>query len=133
MQDTRQATPLPFYKTAVLSSILLCNAIINTILLPFIAFMLHDFGFTDVEIGKYSGYLISSFMLGQLMFSYLWGHLSDRFGRRPILLVALSLTSCACLSFGFSTNYTMAIILRFVTGSVNGIMGVSKTYLAGLF
>ncbi|KAJ3213648.1 hypothetical protein HK099_007263 [Clydaea vesicula] len=92
--------------------------------------MVKDFQFEENEIGRYSGYLLSSFMFGQLLFSFFWGKLSDIIGRRPVLLSGLILTSFTCLAFGFSSSYKMAIIVRFITGSVNGIMGVSKTYLA---
>lgn len=121
-----ERTPLPFKKILILSLILFANAFMNTMLLPFIAFMVLDFRIPELEVGKYSGYLLSSFMLGQLLCSYLWGVLSDKVGRRPVLLAALSLSSIGCLSFGFSTNYKMAIIIRFLTGSFNGINSLIK-------
>lgn len=103
-----------------------------TVLLPFLSFMISDFNVApnQDEIGRYSGYLVGSFMLGQLIFSYVWGTISDRLGRRPILLVGLIMTAFSFLSFGFSTSYTMAIVLRLINGSVNGIVGVCKTYLS---
>jgi MFS family permease len=84
----------------------------------------------DEEVGKYSGYLVASFMLGQFIFSYFWGSLSDIIGRRPVLLIGLALTGISFLSFGFSTSYEMALFTRFLTGSFNGIVGVTKTYMS---
>ncbi|KAJ3302275.1 hypothetical protein HDV03_005214, partial [Kappamyces sp. JEL0829] len=103
-----------------------------TVLLPFLTFLIDDFHVapTPEDIGSYSGYLVSSFMLGQLLFSYLWGWLSDRYGRRPVMLIGLFLTGTSFLSFGFSTTYSMALIIRFLNGSLNGIIGATKTYLS---
>jgi MFS family permease len=94
--------------------------------------MISDFGVapTEDDVGEYAGYLVASFMLGQLLCSFLWGCLSDRYGRRPVLLIGLLLTAIAFASFGFSKTYQMAMILRFVTGAVNGIVGVCKTYMS---
>lgn len=125
-----EITPLPKLKLLVLSLILFCNSFINSILLPFVPFMVADFGFSNEVVGRYSGLLLSSFMLGPVLFSYAWGKASDKYGRRPILILGLFLTSFSCLLFGFSVNYKMAILLRFVTGSVNSILAVAKTYLA---
>lgn len=103
-----------------------------SVLMPFLSFMIGDFHIApDVEdIGTYSGYLVSSFMLGQLLFSFVWGILSDKYGRRPVLLFGLFTTSLAFLAFGFSTTFYMALALRGLTGVVNGIVGVCKTYMS---
>jgi len=94
--------------------------------------MIDDFKVAPLpeDIGRYSGYLVSSFMFGQLLFSYGWGYLSDRYGRRVSMLSGLFLTGLTFLLFGFSSTYSMALTIRFINGSVNGIIGITKTYLA---
>ncbi|KAI8892351.1 major facilitator superfamily domain-containing protein [Globomyces pollinis-pini] len=125
-------TKLPLLPVLVAATIMFCNTFMNTVLLPFLSFMIDDFHVAPNhdDIGTYSGYLVASFMLGQLIFSYSWGLASDRLGRRPILLVGLFLTAFSFLAFGFSTTYPMAIALRSLNGSVNGIVGVCKTFLS---
>ncbi|KAH6582385.1 hypothetical protein BASA61_008584 [Batrachochytrium salamandrivorans] len=125
-------SPLPYFKIVVLSSVLFCNTFMATMLLPFLAFMVDSFGIAPKpeDVGTYSGYLVSSFMVGQLLCSYSWGYWSDRLGRRPILITGLMLTGTSFLSFGFSKTYWTALACRFINGSVNGIVGVTMTYMS---
>ncbi|OAJ36455.1 hypothetical protein BDEG_20626 [Batrachochytrium dendrobatidis JEL423] len=123
---------LPVFRVMVLASALFCNTFMASMLLPFLSFMVSDFGIapTPKDIGKYSGYLVSSYMVGQFLFSYRWGYMSDVYGRRPILIIGLLLTGTSFLIFGFSKTYTMALASRFANGLVNGIMGVCMTYMS---
>ncbi|KAL2915005.1 hypothetical protein HK105_205549 [Polyrhizophydium stewartii] len=125
-------TPLPVLKVLSLASALLCNTFMSTMLLPFLTFMVDDFDIAPrpEDIGKYSGYLVSSFMVGQLLFTYSWGYMSDKFGRRPIIIAGMLLTGTSFLTFGFSTSYWMAMVCRFVNGAVNGIVGVTMTCMS---
>ncbi|RKP04172.1 hypothetical protein CXG81DRAFT_4176, partial [Caulochytrium protostelioides] len=123
---------LPIAAVAVISLILFVNAFMTSVILPFIAFMVSDFGVAENpdEVSRWSGWLMSSYMFGQMLASYFWGSLSDRIGRRPVILFGLSACSITCLLFGFSTSFWMAIGLRFLNGAVNGIVSVTKTYLS---
>ena len=58
-----------------------------------------------------------------------WGWLSDKKGRRPILLCGLVGNIVTMLIFGTSQNLAMAIISRLCSGLLNGNIGVAKTYL----
>jgi MFS family permease len=51
-----------------------------------------------------------------------WGWISDRFGRKPALLMGILGTSIAILMFGFAENYTWAICCRSAAGLLSGIM-----------
>lgn len=81
------------------------------------------------RLGTYAGLLGSSFYVGQLISSFIWGRLSDRYGRRPILLAGAFFTFAAVQAFGFSTNYYYALVTRLLAGALNGNLGVIKTYL----
>lgn len=52
--------------------------------------------------------------------SFFWGWISDRKGRRPILLVGLIGTFVSVLMFGFAVNFPMALAARFTAGLLNG-------------
>lgn len=54
----------------------------------------------------------------------------DQWGRRPVMLSGLLGTLFAITAFGFSLNYAMAFIARFMWGLLNGNVGVSRTYLS---
>lgn len=63
-------------------------------------------------VGYYGGLIISSYYLAQLVCSPIWGALSDRLGRKPILLTGLLATTITCLTFGFTRWLFMAIIIH---------------------
>ncbi len=78
------------------------------------------------EASAYGGWLVASFAIMQFLFSPLVGNLSDRFGRRPILLASL---------FGFALDYLLtafapSIGWLFLGRTVAGIMGASFTTAA---
>ncbi|KAJ3259687.1 hypothetical protein HK103_001948 [Boothiomyces macroporosus] len=86
----------------------------------------------ETEIGNYVGLLTSSFCLAQFLTSLPWGWASDRYGRRPILLIGLLGNTITCLLFGFSKTFTFAIVVRAFCGFLNGNLGVVKSMLGEL-
>lgn len=88
------------------------------ILFPFIYFMIKDFNVTEheKELGSYvyiyskcSGLLASSFCIAQLVTSLPWGYISDRIGRRPVVIMGLLGTSITGCLFGISETDTTAV------------------------
>ena len=55
-------------------------------------------------------------------FSYFWGNMSDRLGRRPVMLSSLCFLIITNVLFGFSVNIYMAMVLRFLGGLFNGMI-----------
>src|SRR6202521_4378040 len=64
-------------------------------LIPFYALKLHA---SPTTIGM----IIASFFVAQLISAPLWGRVSDRYGRRPALLIGLSASACAFFVLCFS-------------------------------
>ena len=64
------------------------------------------------------GVLITSFSLLQLLVSPLWGSLSDRIGRRPVLLIGLSGYGASFIVFGFANHLWMLFAARIIAGIV---------------
>jgi MFS family permease len=62
--------------------------------------------------------------------SLLWGRLSDTYGRRPAILLGLTLSVIANVAFGFSRSIGMLCFWRVVAGMANGIVGVMRTMTA---
>jgi len=101
--------------------------------LPFVATRLGAGGFVV-------GALVSSFSLAQLLSAPLWGRMSDRYGRRPVLLTALTASVAAYLIFawasvpqpgGHAGFYLLLLFLsRLVKGAGGGTVGVIQAYVA---
>jgi MFS family permease len=83
--------------------------------------MVKNFGINDASF--YAGILIASFSLAEAFTSMFWGGLSDRLGRKPILLTGLVGTVLSLLVVGFSTSFTMALCGRILGGALNGNIG----------
>ncbi len=75
------------------------------------------------------GWLIASFSIAQLAMSPVWGRLSDRYGRRPMLLVGLSAECIAFVLFGLSHSFWMLLASRLVQGAGGGTTGVVQAYV----
>ena len=75
----------------------------------------------------YAGILISSFALSEALTGMLWGALSDRVGRKPVLLLGCAGTMLSMLLMGLATNFWMALFGRAVGGLLNGNIGVIQT------
>jgi DHA1 family multidrug resistance protein-like MFS transporter len=66
--------------------------------------------------GKDLGLLISAYAVMQLIFAPVWGSLSDRVGRKPILAIGILGYSLAMLLFGLSTEWWMLFLSRTLSG-----------------
>lgn len=76
------------------------------------------------------GLLFASYSLMQLVFSPVLGRLSDKHGRRPILLISLLGTSLGFLILGFATTLTMLFIGRIIDGISGGNISTAQAYIA---
>jgi MFS family permease len=76
------------------------------------------------------GYLVSMFAIAQLLASPIWGRVSDRHGRRPVLLIALVSSGVAYVVFGFANALWLLFLCRFVQGFGGGTTGVAQAYVA---
>ena len=76
------------------------------------------------------GFLAASFPVAQLASSPVWGRVSDRYGRRPAILVGLGASAIAYLIFGFAHALWLLFVSRFVQGLGGGTTGVAQAYVA---
>ncbi|KAJ0526194.1 putative major facilitator superfamily, MFS transporter superfamily [Helianthus annuus] len=72
-------------------------------------------------------------MIGRALTSVFWGMCADRYGRKPVITIGTSTVVIFNTLFGFSVNYWMAIITRFLLGSLNGLLGPIRAYACELF
>ena len=95
--------------------------------------MVKDFhGIDDTNASFYAGLLVSAFAVAEACTAMLWGGVSDRYGRKPIILVGLAGTALSSLVFGFASNFWVALGARVIGGLLNGNVAVMQTAVAEL-
>lgn len=126
-----QMKGFPTWQIFVISIMRFLEPLAFTSLFPYVYFMIRDFHIAEDETGisKYAGYLSASFAFSQFLFGIKWGSISDRIGRKRVLVIGLFGTSVALLTFGFSPNYYIALMARLAMGAVNGNIAVLRTMI----
>ena len=105
------------------------------IVVPLVPVYSRHFGAHGVVIGA----IIASFSAMQFIFSPIWGRLSDKYGRRPILLVSTAGAACSYVLFALSSglqNHQAALWLMVLSRSFAGLCGgnitVAQAYIADI-
>jgi DHA1 family tetracycline resistance protein-like MFS transporter len=96
------------------------------IVLPLLPTYAKTFGVSPAAIGL----LVTSFSVLQLVAVPAWGALSDRIGRRPVLIVGLVGSTASYLLFAFAHSYWALLVSRIVAGGMGATVGVAQAYLA---
>ena len=96
------------------------------IVIPLLTFYAEEFQATPMDIGL----LVSSYSLMQFVFSPIWGNLSDRFGRRPILFLTILGSSVGYLILGFAGSLWMIYAGRILAGIMGGNLSTAQAYIA---
>ena len=96
------------------------------IVLPLLPSYAAQFHASDSAIGM----LVASFSLMQFLLAPLWGRLSDRIGRRPVLLVGLAGSSLSYLVFAVASSFWLLLVSRVVAGGMGATVNVAQAYLA---
>jgi MFS family permease len=122
-------TPLPRLEMICLCFIGLQESMQNSVLFPFLVFMVESFGYTGPELGLHAGILASSFSAAQFLSSMFWGRLSDKIGLKPCLVLGTLGSAICMLLFGISKSYTHAILARACAGLLNGNLGIVKSFI----
>ena len=95
-------------------------------ILPLLPFYAERFGASPFQVGL----LFSAYSLAQFVSSPILGHLSDRLGRRPILLVSILGGCGAYLLFALTQGLTVLFIARTLAGLAAGNYGIAQAYVA---
>ncbi|GAP82477.1 putative tetracycline resistance protein TCR1 [Rosellinia necatrix] len=132
--DHALVPPFPMRQMLVLSICRICEPIAFMGIFPYVYFMIEDFHVTEDprRISFYAGMVTSAFTFAEFSTGLLWGRLSDRIGRKPVILTGLMGTALSVLVFGFAPNLTVALLARAIGGFLNGNMGVLQSTIAEL-
>ncbi len=98
------------------------------IVLPLLPFYASQFNASPLAVGL----LYSVYSLAQLVFSPFWGGLSDRIGRKPVMLVSIFGAFCAYILFGLSHSLAVLFISRIVAGVMGGNISTAQAYVADI-
>ncbi len=94
--------------------------------LPLMPFYARDLGAGSMVVVI----MVVSFTAAQLLSAPLWGRFSDRYGRRPALLVGLGAAAVAYVVFAFASSIWLLLLSRIVQGAGGGTVGVIQAYVA---
>ncbi len=114
-------------------SVLMATAFVDmigfAILFPLLPFYALRFNAEPWEIG----WLIAAFSIVQLVVAPMWGRFSDRYGRRPAILLGLCTSAVAFVIFGFANSLALLLVTRLVQGIGGGTTGVLQAYVGDSF
>src|SRR5579884_1016735 len=96
------------------------------IIIPVLPLYAKQFGADGLTVGL----LLMSYSLMQFFFAPMWGRLSDRIGRRPVLMISLTASAIGYAIWGFSSSLAMLFLSRIVAGFGNANLAVAQAYIS---
>lgn len=108
-----------------------------TLVIPFLTYFVQDLASSEgiLDTGNrdfWVGIVIATYSLAQFISTPILGAISDRIGRRPVLMFGLAANSIFFIVFGLSGSLAMAVIARFLAGAGNGNIAVAKAYIGDI-
>jgi DHA1 family tetracycline resistance protein-like MFS transporter len=94
--------------------------------IPFLSFYATEYGASGVAVGA----VVGVYSIMQFFFAPVWGRLSDRVGRRPVLLISLTASTTGYLLFAFSRSLTLLFASRVIAGIGGANIGTAQAYIA---
>ncbi|UCD98108.1 MAG: MFS transporter [Chloroflexota bacterium] len=99
-----------------------------SIILPLLPFYAETFNATPTQVGL----LVASYAAAQLVGAPILGRLSDRYGRKPVLLISLTGTFIGFLMLGFANSLAMLFASRILDGFTGGNISVAQAYVTDI-
>ncbi|KAE8412096.1 major facilitator superfamily domain-containing protein [Aspergillus pseudocaelatus] len=135
-QQRRQPASDDQFPTTQLFLLAICRVaepIALTSIFPYSWVMVKDFNVANgSDASFFAGILVSAFSLAEALTGMFWGSLSDRVGRKPVLLSGCLGTMASLLIVGFASNFWVALFGRALGGVLNGNIGVIQTMVGEL-
>src|SRR5688572_25056359 len=98
------------------------------IVIPLVPYYARQFSTSGTVVGA----TVAVFSLMQFIFSPVWGRISDRIGRRPVLLISLTGSVFGYVIFAFAPNLTWLVVSRVLDGISGANIGTAQAYIADI-
>ena len=98
------------------------------IVIPVLPLYAEHFGATTWQIG----WLVGIFSLAQFFFAPVWGKISDRIGRKPVLMIGVIGTIVGYVMMGLAGSVLMLFVARLIDGIAGANIGTAQAYLADI-
>jgi MFS family permease len=122
---SREASP-PRFAAPSLIAVIFINMLGFGIIVPLLPFFAKSMNAAPWQISL----IFSAYAMGGFFGEPFWGRLSDRYGRKPLLISTIS-GNCLCyLALAFAPNVATAFIIRFLGGLMSGNGAVIQGYIA---
>ncbi|HXE80385.1 MAG TPA: MFS transporter, partial [Vicinamibacterales bacterium] len=96
------------------------------IVIPLLPFYAGHFGASALAVGLLS----TSFSVAQFVFAPFWGRLSDRIGRRPVILMGLAGSAASYALFAVAESLTMLVVARIMSGIAGANIPTAQAFIA---
>jgi DHA1 family tetracycline resistance protein-like MFS transporter len=110
----------------VIVLIVLVDLLGFTLVMPLLAPFADQYGFKDWQIG----FLFSAYPVCQLVAGPILGRLSDRYGRKPLLIFSQAGTALSFLILGLTRDFSLMLLARMLDGASGGNILVAQAYVA---
>ena len=94
--------------------------------IPFLSFYAREYGASGTKVGA----VVGIYSIMQFFFAPVWGRLSDRVGRRPVILISLTASCTGYLLFAFTHSLTVLFASRVIAGIGGANIGTAQAYIA---
>jgi DHA1 family tetracycline resistance protein-like MFS transporter len=98
------------------------------IVIPILPYYSKTFGASAFQLG----WLMAAYSIAQFLCSPLWGSLSDRVGRRPVLLCTILLGASSMVFTALAPTYGLLLVARFVAGAFAANISTANAYIADI-
>ncbi|KAE9402455.1 MFS general substrate transporter [Gymnopus androsaceus JB14] len=131
-QQSKPRTPLPWFQFSIILFLQLPEPLTSQVIYPFLPQLIRDIGVAggdETKVGHYAGLLQSLFFLSEAVTILHWSRISDRVGRKPVILIGLFGLSITMYCFGLSMTFWGLVLSRSLSGALNGNIGVIKSMM----
>lgn len=94
--------------------------------IPFLSYYAREYGASGVVVGA----VVGIYSIMQFFFAPIWGRLSDRIGRRPVILISLTASCSGYLLFALADNLALLFLSRIIAGAGGANIGTAQAYIA---
>jgi DHA1 family tetracycline resistance protein-like MFS transporter len=94
--------------------------------IPFLSYYAREYGASGTTVGA----VVGVYSIMQFFFAPIWGRVSDRIGRRPVILISLTASCAGYFLFGVAHSLVVLFISRIIAGAGGANIGTAQAYIA---